>query len=93
MKNIYETLIEQCTNERLDEIAFQNKDFCAVDKKLNEALAYYDTLSISKQDAKSISRIFDLYAEQVAILRQIAYQQGIKDTIDLLKSLGLIIGK
>ena len=93
MKGIYETLIEYCTNERLDEIAFQNEDFCVIDTQLNDALAYYDTLSISKQDAKSISRIYDLYNEQSAITRQIAYQQGIKDTVELLKSLGLIIGK
>lgn len=92
MKNIYEILIEHCTDV-LDEVAFQNEDFCAVDKKLNKALAHYDKLSISKQDSKSISRIFDLYAEQGAIFSQIAYQEGIKNTIELLKSLGLIIGK
>lgn len=30
MKNIYEILIEHCTDV-LDEVAFQNEDFCAVD--------------------------------------------------------------
>lgn len=89
MKGVYETLIDNCTNERLDEIMYNNDSFCDIDAKINKALAHYDTLSIDTQ----ILNIIDLCNEQSAIIRQIAYQQGIKDTIELLKSLGLIIGK
>lgn len=90
MKNIYDVIIENCTNERLDEIVFQDEDFCTIDSQLDEALSHYDTLTISKQDVKEINRIFDLYGAHSARYAALAYRQGLQDSVELLKGLKII---
>lgn len=87
MKKIYKILIENLTNERLDKIAFRDKEFRSADKKLNKALKLYDKLSLPKEDAKVVSRVFDAYVAQNARYAELAYKQGIKDTVKLLKKI------
>lgn len=90
MKNIYDVLIENLTNERLDEIAFLDKKFRSADKKLDEALKLYAKLPVTEEDAKVVDRVFDAYAAQNARYAALAYKQGIEDAIQLLKEMGVI---
>lgn len=90
MKKVYKTLIENFTNERLDEIAFRDKEFRSSDRKLDGALRMYNKLSLPKEDNKVVSHAFDAYAEQGAIYAAIAYRQGIIDTVQLLKKIGVL---
>lgn len=90
MEDILQILIENCTNERLDQIAYEDEDFCAIDAKLNNALKQYDNLSLSEQAAKEISHVFDMYAAQNARYTAIAYKKGIEDSVQLLKEMGVI---
>ena len=89
-KNLLETLVENLTNERLDKIAFKDKEFRSIDKKLNEALEQYDNLSLSEESDKVVSHVFDAYAGQNAVYVAIAYKQGIMDSVQLLKEMGVI---
>ena len=73
MRDIIEIIIENLTNERLDEIVFQDEDFCTIDSQLDDALTHYDTLGISKQDTKVINEIFDLYVAHGARYAALAY--------------------
>lgn len=94
MKKVHKTLlgilIENFTNERLDEIAFKDKGFRSSDRKLNESLKQYDGLSLRKEDDKVMDRVFDAYGEQSARYAAIAYRQGMKDSVKLLKEMGVI---
>ena len=90
MRDLMEIIIENLTNERLNEIVFQDEDFCMIDSQLEEALSHYDTLTISKQDVKEINRIFDIYVAHGARYAALAYRQGLSDSIELLKTLGVI---
>ena len=90
MRDLMEIIIENLTNERLNEIVFQDEDFCMIDSQLEEALSHYDTLTISKQDVKEINRIFDLYGAHSARYAALAYRQGITDTVQILKEIGII---
>ena len=90
MRDLMEIIIENLTNERLDEIVFQDEDFCMLDSQLEEALSHYDTLTISKQDVKEINRIFDIYVAHGARYAALAYRQGITDTVQILKEIGII---
>ena len=91
-KNLIETLVGNLTNERLDKIAFKDKEFRSVDKRLNEALSQYDELSLPEESNKVVGHVFDTYGEQNARYVAIAYRQGIMDTVQLLKKMG-VIGK
>lgn len=90
MRDLMEIIIENLTNERLDEIVFQDEDFCSIDAQLDEALAKYNNLSITKQDAKLINEIFDLYVAHSARYAALAYRQGLEDSIHLLKAIDII---
>lgn len=89
-KNLIETLVGNLTNERLDKIAFKDKEFRSVDRRLNESLKQYDELSLPEESNKVISHVFDAYGEQSARYAAIAYRQGITDTVQLLKKMGAI---
>ena len=89
-KSLIGTMIENFTNERLDKIAFKDKEFRSSDRKLNEALEQYDELSLRKEDDKVVSHVFDAYADQNAVYVDLAYMQGIKDAVKILKEMGVI---
>ena len=90
MKNIYKVLTENLINERLDEIAFQDKKFRSADKKLDEDLQMYVKLPLTEGDAKVVEQVFDAYAAQSARYAELAYRQGIEDAVQLLKEMGVI---
>ena len=90
MRDLMEIIIENLTNERLDEIVFTDEEFCSIDSQLDEALAKYNNLSITKQDAKLINEIFDLYVVHSARYAALAYRQGLEDSIHLLKAIDII---
>lgn len=89
-KTLPEILVENFTNERLDEKAFRDKEFRSSDRKLHEALERYGRLSLPKGIDKVVSRVFDAFAEQNAVYVGIAYMQGMKDAVELLKKIGVI---
>lgn len=92
MKNVYQTLIENLTNERLDQIVFQDKDAFLTDKKLNEVLEQYHKMELPEKDTRVIDMAFELYAEQCAQFVHAAYKQGMEDAVQLLKEMG-VFGK
>ena len=92
MEDVYQILIENLTNERLDRIAMQNRDFFIINKKLDEVMEQYHKLELTEQDAGVINRAFDLYAAQCAKYAACAYRQGMEDSVQLLKEMG-VIGK
>lgn len=92
MKDVYQILIENLTNERLDQTALQDKDFCIINEKLDEIQEQYHKLELTEQDAGVVNRAFELYAAQCAKYARVAYRQGMEDAVELLKEIG-VIGK
>lgn len=92
MKDVYQVLVEHLMNERLDRIAFQDKDFCIINEKLDGVLEQYRELGLPEKDVGVIDRVFELYAAQCAKYAECAYRQGIEDSVQLLKEMG-VIGK
>lgn len=92
MKDVYQVLVEHLMNERLDRIASQDKEFSTISEKLDEVLEQYRELGLSEKDAGVIDRSFELYAAQCAKYAECAYRQGMEDSVQLLKEIG-VIGK
>ena len=90
MKDVYQILIENLTGKRLDEAVFQDEGFISANKTLDEALAEYDKLSLPNADDKVVRHVFDSYIAQSARYAEVAYGQGIKDAVQLLKDMGII---
>ena len=90
MKNVYEGLIENLADERMDNIVAKNKRFRIAEKNLKEALGKYDKLSLPEADAKIIDNVINAFSDQSKVYGELAYEQGMKDTVKLLKKIGVI---
>lgn len=92
MDDVYQILIENLTNERLDRMALQDKDFCIINAQLDEVLEQYHKLELTEKDTGVVNRAFELYAAQCAKYAAFAYRQAMEDAVELLKALG-VLGK
>ena len=90
MEDIYKDLIKDLVNERLDKIVIRHKKFRKADKRYKEALKRCDDLPLSKEDALVVDRAINAFATQNTIYAELAYKQGIKDAIWLLRKLEII---
>lgn len=90
MNNILEILIENATNERLDEIAFLGEEYCIIDAQLNTAQQEYANLNLSEEDTKIIDKMLCLSTAHSARYSTLAYKQGLEDAVSLLKFMGII---
>lgn len=89
MEDIFEILVENFMEERLDDIALKDDEFCSENKKLDESLKKYHELPLSKEEVKVIDHAFNMYAAQSAKYAALAYRQGLIDAVRLLKAIGL----
>ena len=90
MENVYKFLIKNLVNERMDRIVARNKRFRQADKRYSEALKRCDELPLSKADAKAVDRAISAFSAQSAVYAELAYIQGMKDIVQLLKKIGVI---
>ena len=90
MKNVYKGLIEHLADERMDNIVAKNKRFRMAEKNLKEALEQYDKLSLPKVDAKVVDKVINAFSDQSKVYGELAYGQGMKDVVKLLKKIGVI---
>lgn len=92
MEDVYKFLVKNLVNERMDKIVVRNKRFRQADRRYKEALKRCDDLPLSKEDAKVVDRAISAFAVQSAVYAEVAYIQGMKDVVKLLKEIG-VIGK
>ena len=90
MEEVYDVLIGHLMNERMDRIVVRNEKFRQADQKYKEALKKCDELPLSKPDALVVDQTISAFAEQSAVYGELAYEQGIKDAVWLLKKIGVI---
>ena len=89
-KSLIDIMIENLTNERLDEIAFKDKRIQSADRELNESLKHYAELSLPEESDEVVSRVLDAYGEQSTAYAALAYTQGMKDAVKFLKEIRVI---
>jgi len=90
MKNIYEILIENATNKRLDEMILLDEEYLMISEQLDALQQQYIDLYLQKEYTGIIDKIICLYAEESARHSLLAYKQGMWDAVDLLKSMKVL---
>ena len=90
MQDIVQILVQNLMNERLDRIALQDEGYCRAERELAEWLKRYEELLLSEKDAERIGHIFESYVSQSARYAEVAYRQGMKDSVQLLTEIGLL---
>lgn len=89
-KNIYDILIENATNEYMDNILLQDTEYKEVQDKISELTEQIDMFDLSKEQKLIMDRLVSSYTASGCCYGRIAYQQGIRDCALLLGEMGLI---
>ena len=88
MQDVLDILTENLTNERLDGILQQNSEYLEITERVHKCLRELEEI---ESDKREVQRLIDRYDssvhEESALLIKLAYQQGMKDIIQLLLSL------
>ena len=92
MRNVYKSMVKSLTGERMDEIVIRNKRYRKANKRYEEALKRWKELQLSEKDDRVVDNALNTLAAQDAVYSELAYRQGMKDVVQLLKDIG-VIGK
>ena len=90
MKNVYKFMVENLMGRRIDKIVVRNKRYRKANERYTEALKKCDGLSLSKEDDRVVDNALNTLAAQDAVYSELAYIQGMKDAVQLLKYMGVI---
>ena len=89
-KNIFEILIDNAINERLDEILLQDKEYQEIQDKINNLSEQLYKLELPDDQLLIVDRLISSYTEIGCYYGKITYQQGFKDCALLLREMELI---
>lgn len=89
-KSILDIITEHAVNERLDALLFCDPDFLALQEKLDEETAVFDSLGLSKEVQQAVDRLISAYTESAAYYSAAAYRLGLKDCAAMLREIGLV---
>lgn len=88
-KNIFDMLTENAINERLDNILLQDSEYKKAQKKIDNLMARFENLKLSKEQRLIIDRLISSHIEIGYCYGWVTYQQGIKDCAFLLREMEL----
>lgn len=89
-KNIFDVLTENAINERLDNILLQDIEYQKVQKKIDNLMAQFEDMELSKEQRLIVDRLISSHIEIGCCYGKITYQQGFKDCSFLLRELEMI---
>ena len=89
-KNIYDILIENATNEYMDNILLHDAKYKEIQDKISELSEQIDMFDLSKEQRLIMDKLISSYTASGCCYGRIAYQQGIRDCALLLRKMGLI---
>lgn len=91
-KSILDLITEHAVNERLDALLFCDPDFLALQEKIDEETAVFDSLGLSKEVRQAANRLISAYTESAAYHSAAAYRLGLRDCAEMLNGVGLVKG-
>ena len=77
-------------NERLDELLQNNDEYIKTQNRIDEAIAQYDILNLPHEERRTVDNLISAYNAYGAYYAGMAYQQGMKDCMALLKETGAL---
>lgn len=89
-KNIFEVLIDNAVNERLDNILLQDSEYQQVQSKISNLAEQLNQLELPKEQKLIVDQLISLHTECGCCYGKMAYQQGFRGCALLLKEMQLI---
>ncbi len=85
-KRVLEIIIENLTNERLDEIVQGVEAYRQAEKETNRTLCVLEGM-LDKEQRKALDRYLSVENHRTAVYTEMSYKQGMKDILGLLIAL------
>lgn len=92
MESIMEAIVRSGIDERLNASLLEDPEAIKLSENMKDASIEFQFVieKLSESDAADINNYIDACAEYTEIYGDMAYRQGVEDTIELLKNLGII---
>ena len=89
-KNVFEILMDNAVNDRLDNILLQDSEYQQVQNKISNLTKQLDKLELTKEQKIIVDRLISSHNESGCCYGRMAYQQGFRDCALLLREMQLI---
>lgn len=85
-KRVLEIITENLTNERLDSIVQNNKDYRLAEQETDKTICVLEGI-LSQEQQKVLDDYLSAENHRAAVYAEISYKQGMKDILTLLVAL------
>ncbi|MBP3477338.1 MAG: hypothetical protein J6K48_13650 [Lachnospiraceae bacterium] len=89
-KDIFEIIIENSVNERMDNILLENEEYIKIQNKIDEQIERFNELDLDREQRLVVDRLVSFYTESGALYGRMTYKQGFMDCVSLLQKINLI---
>ena len=89
-KSILDVLTEYMTNERLDGMLQDNEEYIRTQENINHAMDEYNRNGLPEEQWGTLNKVLNAYNASGAFYAKMAYQQGVKDCVSLMKEIGMV---
>lgn len=90
MEHIFDVLVENALNERMDSLVKDDEILCKCDCEFDLLSEKFNEMLIKEEDRKIISCMFDILSEHAARYAELAYRQAMFDVGELLRGMKII---
>lgn len=85
-KHVLDIIIENLTNERLDEIVRSVEEYRQAEEETDKTISVLEGM-LDKEQNKALDRYLSAENHRAAVYTEISYKQGMKDLVSLVRAL------
>ena len=89
-KTVFDSLVEQFINERLDNIMMQDTEYIKLQDELWENKEKFDKLNLAEPQYSIVEKLISIHIKVIELYGKKAYGQGFRDCVSMLQEIGVI---
>lgn len=89
-KTVFDTIVEQFINERLDDIMMQDTEYVVLQDELWKEKERFDRLDLSEEQRSVVEKLISIHIKAIELYGKNAYGQGFRDCVSMLQEIGVI---
>lgn len=89
-RDVFEILMENAVNDRLDDILLENEEYSRIQAKVCSMSGRLDDFDFTEEQRSFIDELVCAYMESGCCYGKVTYRQGFRDCAALLWEMGLI---
>lgn len=89
-KDVFDFLVEQFINEKLDDIMMQDTEYTKLQDEIWEEKEKCDQLDLSETERQIVENLLSLHIKTIELYGKKAYEHGLIDCVSLLQKIDVI---